>query len=360
MSLLLSAMCWGSYYDGSAENEREHVYGYLDQIESEEEELFTQIEGDHAVYVARRMGYIDRDALDAASFCEHILTAQRVRGRFYREKPLDEAQFKRYLLPLRIKHEYTRKNWLPSLSKKFVPLTEQAKSADEAAEAIFTWVKKNLSLKPQKEFYLMTTAGDLDVFRVLEEKSVHEIDLTIFTVSALRSVGVMARIVWAPILRGERGGKLWLEYWSEEGEWVPWMPSIGKVKQSQEDLLGILEGKAGLIFVHQDSPKNVTDSYLPVCKVSFLFDDERIRSQVFLLGSQGLIAVSGHQTRGIARGKSVTIARGGEIYLAVSKEDVAYFLTKVVLKPDEAHLEVSLENGKPVIRRESDNEKLKR
>lgn len=340
------------YYDGSASSdEREYVYEYLDQIELKEAEAFGKIQGDHAVYVAKRMGYIDRDVMDAASFCSHILAAQRVRERFYKEKPLSDGQFKRYLLPLRIKHEYTRRNWLPALQNKFSPLTESAKTADEAAEIIFTWVKENLALKSQREFYQMTTGGDLDVFSVLEEREVHEISLSIFTVAALRSAGVAARIVWAPMLRGERGGKLWLEYWSESEEWVPWMPSIAKKIQEKEDLVKCLQGKVGLILVHQDDPKNVTERYFPVCELSFEIEDKDIRSQIFLLGNQGLIAIEGHASNGLGRGKVMKVARGGDFYLALAKHDVAYFLTKVNLKPEEKRLVVLLEDGKPRVLR---------
>lgn len=343
-----------SYYDGSAQiNEREFVYDYLDQIESEEPDSFVEIESDHAVFVAKRMGYIDRDAMDAESFCAHILTAQQVRERFYKENPLSEEQFKRYLLRLRIKHEYTRKNWLPALSEKFSPLVEKSQRAEDAAEIVLTWVMENLSLKPQKDYYLMTTAGDFDVFRTLEEKAVHEINLSIFAVAALRSVGVAARIIWAPMLRGERGGKLWIEYRGEMGGWIPWMPSIEKAVQSKNDLLEVFANKVGMIFVHQDSPKNVTDTYYPITEISFQFEDKRIQSQVLLLGSQGLIAMEGHGTKGFQGGKVIKIARGGEIYLAISKSEVAYFLTKLNVKDHESRLEVSLLDGQPQIRRES-------
>ena len=164
-------------------------------------------------------------------------------------------------------------------------------------------------------------------------------------------MGVAARIAWAPILRGERGGKLWLEYWSEKEEWVPWMPSIGKVVQSKANLLEFLSDRVGMIFIHQDKPENVTESYLPVCEISFAMEDKRIRSRVLLLGSQGFIAMAGLQTGGYSGGKTVKVARGGEIYLAVSKDEVAYFLTKVNLGPEEQGLEIRLEAGKPTIQR---------
>lgn len=343
-----------SYYDGTGED-RSAVYAYLDRIEKEAgEDLFSSIPYQDALYLAQSLGHIDRAALDSASFCEHITTVEAVRERFYQASKLNGDEIKKYLLPMRIKHEYTKPGWMPVLSEKFLKLSEKKKGANVAAEGIFRWISENIELMEPKHTYSITKCGDLDPLSVLRGLRGNEIDLSIFAVGALRSVGVAARIVWTPVLRGEEGGKIWIEYLGDNGDWITWVPSFGGVGNSKTQLLDTFEGKFGMIFTDPDKPINITGKYVKTSIVTVDSDQDGVWSQIMLLGKECVLPAEGNSTGGFTCNAPIYVGLG-DFYLAITVNESQYYMTKISAREEDAYITVRFNDGRPEIFRSERN-----
>jgi hypothetical protein len=122
-----------------------------------------------------------------------------------------------------------------------------------------------------------------------------EIDISILGVAALRSVGIASRLVYAPTLAGEDGGKMWLEYRSKES-WIPWCPSGPTNLSNHKDWLQKEWGrKFGVIVTDPGKPANITPSYCPTSPIWACPDPLTIEfdANYAVLGNKGLNPLMG-------------------------------------------------------------------
>ena len=210
--LMAVGLSFAGYYDFKT-FDQDKAYKFLDVVEAAVgTEDFEKVPYEQAFAVALPLGSIDHSYLTPQTFMSHVRRTQVARKRFYRDKPLTDDEVKSDLLAFRIRYESTAKaDWMEQVAKQFEPVTAKAKTADEAAKAIFAWMSGHLELTEKLLGYKLPQRGDLDPLTVLKGGRGSEIDLSICGVAALRASGVVARIVWAPALRGEVGGKVWLE-----------------------------------------------------------------------------------------------------------------------------------------------------
>lgn len=335
--LALAGWIWtvssaAGYYDPST-FDKEKTYEFLSAVEAAiGYEEFEKLRFDYAFHVAERMGPIDRFCLTHAALAGHIRSTQDVERRFYSGKPLGEDEVKKYLLPLRIRYESTaRPEWKSLLRGKFEPMVSSCRSAEEAAGVITTWMAENLKLLDSPRSYRIPMRGDLDPVTVLRGKHGTEIDIAIFGVAALRSVGVAARLVWAPALRNEVGGKFWLEYATDGREWACWVPSLGKPDRHRERLLAAYDSQWAVILTQPEAPYEITGDYLKPVEVSLGSGFEGWDMSVMVQGSEGLLPGFGLEESTLDLRKSIQVGRGA-IYLAITHGVEEFIMLPLDLK----------------------------
>lgn len=284
---------WGDFYDPIV-NDREKLYAYVDSIETAlGTPVFESLPYDRVLRLAATMGLIDREAVSPNAFLLHLQHVGTVENRFYREEPLTDQDVQAYLMPLRIRYEASsRPEWRQRLAVQFKVIATPATTADACACGVLGWVAKNLRLTNLNVAYRLPIRGDLDPLTVLKGGRGTEIDLAIFGVAALRSCGVLARLVWAPALRNEVGGKIWLEYRSEHGAWVPWVPSFGAPTEHRARIRRELGAKIALVMASPDAPVEITGDYVETVKVQIRAGDST-EVALMMIGSDGLMPIRG-------------------------------------------------------------------
>lgn len=338
-----------SFYDPST-FDKKWAYGFLESVEEAVgQEAFDGIRYDNAMHLALRLGPIDRFSMTPEIFVRHIRLSEAVEKRFYRKQPLSDDEVKNYLLPLRIRYEHTSKpDWRAVISKEFTPVVVAAGTTEEAANAITHWMHENLTLLGSTTTYRMPMRGDLDPITVLRGKCGSEIDQAIFGVAALRSIGVAARLVWSPVLRGEIGGKCWVEYLNEEHKWIPWAPSLKESGNHRALLAQQFGEKFVFIMANPEAPTEITGTYVNTVEIRMSKEAPSLQMTVLVLGKEGLVPAFGCEESEFDSA-SVFHAGRGSVYLAFSLGKLDQSLLRVVPEKDEAILEIEFKDGKPMI-----------
>ncbi|MFT3990711.1 MAG: transglutaminase domain-containing protein [Luteolibacter sp.] len=349
LMLLAGNAFGGGYYDPST-FDRQKAYDFLETVEqSVGSEAYEKLRPEYGMHLALRLGPIDLYSMTPGVFAEHIRLTQEVEKRFYTKRPLDEEQVKQYLLPLRIRYEHTSKpQWRSVLSKQFSPLIEKTKTTDEAVGVIAGWMRKNLKLLGSPTAYRIPMRGDLAPLAVLQGKEGSEIDQAIFGVAALRTVGVACRLAWAPILRGEIGGKFWVEYLDEDHAWKVWVPSFGEAGDHRALLKKRFGGKMIVVLTHPDEPVQITASYVDTVEIRMAESFSNQPMTLLALGKEGLIPAFGLEENRLDE-STVFHAGRGPVFVAVSIGKLDKTLLRLDPAPDARLIEIALQDGRAVI-----------
>lgn len=318
------AVCFGSLtvnadvLQADAGQNLRDTYLYLEEIEKGMEgNRFQDCRYDNLLSLASQCGFIDRDYLTPEVFVRHVELTEAVSERFYANPRLTPKEIQNYLLPLRQRSESTMNiNWREMLHQHFSVLVPQEATLKQAVAIVSAWVDGNLTLIGESRSYLLPKRGDLDPVTVLMGKRGKEIDLTIFTSAALRTLGIATRLVWCPTLRDEQGGKLWLEYLSEDRTWQPWIHSHRSEANPRDAFLADYKGKFVVVKAEPFSPLEVTESYLPTCRILVSADEKREVS-LMLIGERGLEPTKAIQ-RKTENGESIFTVAEGRYVLATS------------------------------------------
>lgn len=333
------------YYDPST-FDREKCYAYLEKVEaSVGTDKFGELGFDHAFYLAQRMGPIDLYNVSDEAFVEHIMLAEAVGERFYREKALETEEFNRYLLPLRIRSELTtRPQWRRVLKESLAPLVADCETADEAARKLIPWLAAKVKCEGDLPSYRLSKRGDLDPMLVLESGKGGETDLAIFGVAVFRSVGVAARIVWSPTLDGMIGGKVWVEYRKEDGSWDCWVPSLGAAEDQGGMLRKLLKGRAALVMTHPEAPFELTGDYLETIELEFGEGCEGWEMAVMAQGTLGIDPIYDPE-RGYGLPDGVLRIGRSLLLVALTRQDERYLILPVKPGPEVARVSVFIRDG---------------
>lgn len=327
LALITVLQVQGDFYDPLV-NDREKLYQYLDDIEEAVgTQAFESVPYERVLQLARTMGSMDREAMTPGAFITHLKHLGSVEKKFYRKKPLTEENVLAYLLPLRIRYEATsRPEWPARLAEHFKAVTSSATTADRCATDILRWVAKTLVLTGRKTAYRLPMRGDLDPLTVLKGGRGTEIDLAIFGVAALRSCGVAARLIWAPALRNEVGGKVWLEYRSESGAWVPWVPEYGAAAGHLTRMRQALGQKIVLVMASPDAPVEITGDYVETVQIHIQTGQENTEVAFMVVGSEGLMPIRGTALEYARNERGAVVGKGPLIVASISANRLAYAL----------------------------------
>lgn len=345
LSWLLAPVGQAGFYDPTV-GDQAKTYAYLENVEATVgTERFEAIPYDYALSLAQTFGMIDRTDVTSEVFATHVMKVSELERRFYNERPLSGDEVKAWLLPHRLRYEIrTKADWLPTLAKRFGRVADGAKSADDAAARILDWLTAHLEVMLPTESYLLPQRGDLDPMTVLKGGRGTEVDVAMCGVAALRSAGVAARLVWAPALRAEAGGKMWLEYLREDRTWTPWVPSFGKAKDHAAEIRRRLGEKIVFVMARPEAPLEVTESYADTVEIAFNSTQEGTDIGLMILGKAGLLPARGMEIEDAKCERLVKIGRG-PIIITASFGNRAFALLPVEILPDTQTMVVDAEDG---------------
>lgn len=322
--------CKGEFFDPMV-NDRASMFGYLEGVEEAVgTERFEAVSYERVLFLAKTMGPIDRKGMKPETLVANLQHLGEVESRFYREEPLEEELVRAYLMPRRIRYEATsRPDWPEHLGRHFQSVCIGAMTADECAASIFKWMAGKLVLTESGMAYRLPMRGDLDPMTVLRGGRGSEIDLAIFGVAALRSCGVAARLAWAPALRDEIGGKVWLEYRSEDGKWIPWVPSFGEVADHRAKLRQEIGIKIAMVMAAPDAPIEVTGDYVETVKVRIQAEDPGTQVAFMIVGKEGLMPVRGNALEYARNEREILVGAGRLVVASVSSNRRSFALLPV-------------------------------
>jgi hypothetical protein len=293
---------------------------------------------DEAMWLARTFSQLDRINIAPEIFIRHLRSVALKKNRFY--VSISNQNYRDYLLALRIRYELTnRSNWQQVLAEHLEPLMATDKDPETAAQKVFGWLKERVELVGETRSYRFPYKGDQDPLTTLRARHGTEIDLAILGVAALRSVGIASRLVYAPTLSHEIGGKVWLEYRTEIA-WKAWVPSAPISNgDHQKWLLENYAKNFTLIVANPPDPQNVTQLYLPT--VAFWFcptplDTEHFEFGLLVKGQQHLQSIMGHDLY-TPKPKDFDLGVAPANYLTVCGQRTIAIATEEVLLPNNAH-----------------------
>lgn len=344
--LILVLSCHADFYDPMV-NDRAKIFEYLDGVENAVGlETFESVPTGRVQEFAKTLGPIDRKAMLPSEFIGRLRHLGTVEKRFYREKPLSEEDVLAYLMPLRIRYEATsHPEWPERLAVHFKDVASKATTADACAKGILGWVARHLVLTDPEPTYRLPMRGDLDPLTVLKGGRGSEIDLAIFGVAALRSCGVAARLVWAPALRNEVGGKVWLEYQSESGTWVSWVPSYGAPADHLARMRRELGPKIVLVLASPDAPVEITGNYVETVQIHVRTGREDAEVAFMVVGSEGLMPIRGTATEYAKNEREAVVGRGPLIVASTSSNRRAFALLPVEMSVSTREITILADDG---------------
>lgn len=322
------------------------AYEFLDLVETAiGSELFETIPYPQALFVANSLNFLDREALSPASFAAHLVHVHGVKSRFYHSQTLTEEEIKADLLPLRIRNEFTKPDWMRLVGAVMVPLTKEAETSGDAAAMICAWMEKNLTILNPALSYPIPGRGELDPLSVLKGRHGTELDLAIFGVAAMRSAGVAARLVWAPALRGGSGGKMWMEYLAEDRSWKPWIPSFGVAPDHKAKYRKHLGEQTVFVMARPANPAEITGNYVETINLKFDADGPEDVVAIMVLGEAGLMPARGIERDRPKSEKTAHIGRG-PLIAAASFANLSFALLPIDPPLGCAEMTISAKNRK--------------
>jgi len=245
-------------------------------------------------YLAQTLSQTDRANIPVATLLEHIRLSRDVRQKFYPYIP--QKAYQDYVLALRIRYERSaHPYWRRELSAILKPVVGDTADVDQAAALVLGWLNKEVQLEDEGKTYPIGLKGDLDPLTTLKGGAGTEMDLSILGVAALRSVGIASRLVYAPTLAGEDGGKMWLEYHSQDS-WIPWCPGGPKDQTNHKAWLQKEWGaKLAVVVTDPAKPTNITQAYCSTSPIWACPDPLTVDFDVnyAVLGKTGLTPIMG-------------------------------------------------------------------
>lgn len=323
------------YYDLTAVSDRRENFQYVEDLKRQPGgEKIATLPHDYLLYLVERMGHIDRYHANAEIIGEHIQATVEVQTRYYSENPLSSSEVKRYLLPLRLRYESSSNlGWRAILRERMASVCFGGASATESARNIFGWIEKNIKFVDLGDSYPVPFRGDLDPVTVIRGCRGNEIDLALLAAAALRAQGIASRLVWVPVLRDRKGGKVWMEFLDDQRNWIPWVPTLAFVEkiplnEHQGKITGLLAECAPVVLTNPEAPELITPAYLPCVSIHVLplFGDPDFQTS-FLVESGGqLFPIFGYDWK-YPDGRNTLELAPGKVWISAG-----YRTTKVLLK----------------------------
>jgi len=166
------------------------------------------------------MPLADRVSVTSDFLLEHVEYAYRAREHFPWGKDVPKEIFLNDVLPFRASLE-PLEPWRKDFYTRLLPVVEECRTASDAAVKVNYWVKEQADYKPDQ----LRTEGP---YEVLKRGFGRCGELSVLYVAACRSVGIPARVTFAPRWSTKDGNHQWVEVW--DGQWF--FTGAGEPKRS--------------------------------------------------------------------------------------------------------------------------------
>lgn len=198
------------------------------------------------------LGAPDRFFATGSLLMEHVEYVSTVGERVRYPVPgSQEEVFRTELLSPRIGTEWIEP-WRKALYERFYPLVKDARRPEEAARILNRWTAEHMEIHPAWQARWSQTP-----VMTLRGKGGDEASIAVFTVAALRSVGIPSRMASVDFLGDTVGGAVWVEFFNGAG-WLPLYPhdvsgfgDFGRMAEAH---------RRAVPFVYAGE-KNVTEQY---------------------------------------------------------------------------------------------------
>jgi len=141
---------------------------------------------------------------------EHLAYADTARQELPWAGKVPEDVFVHYVLPPRVSQE-PLEPWRKQLFGQLYPVVMDCRTMEEVAYEVNRWCAERVKYKP-------TQARDAGPLESLKGGYARCEELSILYISALRSVGIPARMAWTPWWSVTDNNHAWVEVWSD-GRW---------------------------------------------------------------------------------------------------------------------------------------------
>lgn len=141
---------------------------------------------------------------------EHLAYADTARQELPWGVKVPEDVFYHYVLPPRVSQE-PLEAWRRYFFEQLFSVVMECKTMEEAAQEVNRWCAERVVFKP-------TQARDQGPLESLKGGYGRCEELSIFYISALRSVGIPARLAWTPYWTIQDNNHAWVEVWAD-GRW---------------------------------------------------------------------------------------------------------------------------------------------
>lgn len=152
----------------------------------------------------------DLASITAQQLISNIRLAQQARRDFLWGSQLDNILYQHFVLPHRISQEPYVHGWRDQFLKELTPRIQHM-SMSEAALEVNQWCLEYAT-------FVQTDSRDQDIFTTIRSGFGRCEEEMIFTIAALRSVGIPARQCYTPYWATGDNNHAWVEMWTD-GEW---------------------------------------------------------------------------------------------------------------------------------------------
>lgn len=139
---------------------------------------------------------------------EHLAYADTARQVLPWADKVPEDVFLHYVLPPRVSQE-PLEAWRKYLYEQLLPVVLDCKTMEAAAYEVNRWCAERVKYKP-------TSPRDQGPFETLRSGYGRCEEMAIVYISALRSVGIPARMAWTPWWSTSDNNHAWVEVWADE------------------------------------------------------------------------------------------------------------------------------------------------
>jgi len=223
-----------------------------------------------AAFLVANMPVVDLAVMDYDTFMANLRLAYEARETFPYAKAISNEDFLHSVLPYRVSQEPIE-NWRPFFYEKVKELAGNAKTIQEAVNAIDKWAGTAIGYKP-------TERRDQGPFETLKSGYGRCEEMMIFYIDAYRAAGIPARQAWTPYWPHCDDNHAWTEYMTEDGQWH--FPPAARAALVMSVPFGIPKADTGVELyrvVDGDNPYaiiNSTPAYKPTSELRVEVYDE--------------------------------------------------------------------------------------
>ncbi|MCX7835676.1 MAG: transglutaminase-like domain-containing protein [bacterium] len=212
--VISSTFCNAAHLDSLLKVQRVRAGKFADALfaplDASNPERLTSSEKEDYRFLLAYLPLSDLASITAQELISNIRLAQQARREFSWGNQYDESTYRHFVLPHRISQEPYVHGWREKFFRELKPRIQHL-SMSEAALEVNHWCLEYVT-------FVQTDARDQDPFTTIRSGFGRCEEEMIFTIAALRSVGIPARQCFTPYWATTDNNHAWVEAWAD-GKW---------------------------------------------------------------------------------------------------------------------------------------------